>query len=107
MNHGATFSEPYALSLALDPPAALRAITQDVRLSLIRLCAYWDRIEPQPGRFDFRSLDWQFDEAARAGLDIILTVGQKAPRWPEYHRPAWAPPESPDFEHHLLRALSK
>lgn len=84
MKFGTTFSEPYALSLGLDPTTAFRAITRDVGLRIVRLCTYWDSTEPEHGRFDFHSLDWQIDAATEAGLDIILTVGQKDPRWPEF-----------------------
>jgi len=57
------------------------------------------------GRFDFDSLDWRVDEAAKAGLDIIVGVGQKAPRWPEFHLPAWTSPKDPDFDRHLFRMV--
>ena len=88
MRFGATFSEPYARSLGIYPAAAYWSVTHEIGLELIRLCAYWDRIEPDPGRFDFASLDRQVEEAERTRLEIILTVGQKAPRWPEFHLPA-------------------
>jgi Beta-galactosidase len=105
MKFGTTFSEPYAESLGLDPRPASRAIARDLGLQTVRLCTNWDRTEPEPGRFDFRSLDWQVDEATKAGLEIILTVGQKAPRWPEYHRPAWTSPTDPAFGQHLFRFI--
>lgn len=57
--------------------------------SLVRLGAYWDEIEPAPGRYEFAQLDWLIEEAARHERRVILTVGMKAPRWPEYFLPAW------------------
>jgi hypothetical protein len=103
MRFGTTFSEPYIESLGLNPRGAFRVIARELCLQTIRICAYWDRTEPELGRFDFETLDWQLDEAAKAGLEIILTVGQKAPRWPEYHLPSWTSPTDPAFERHLLR----
>jgi len=50
----------------------------------------------------FDSLDSQVEDADKAGLDIILTVGQKAPRWPEFHVPAWTSWKSQDFEQRVL-----
>jgi hypothetical protein len=88
---GTTFSEPYARSLGLEPRAAFRAIGRELGLGIVRLCTYWDRTEPEPGRFDFASLEWQAEEALDAGLEVILTVGQKAPRWPEFYLPPWLP----------------
>jgi hypothetical protein len=115
MNFGTTFSEPYALSLGLNPPEVFRAIVRDLALQPLRLCTYWDRTEPGPGRFDFRSLDWQVEAAAHAGLEIILTIGQKAPRWPEFYAPPWAGAgdrqseigngTGPGLEGHLLRFI--
>jgi hypothetical protein len=105
MKFGVTFSEPYAHSLGLRPAEVYQSLIRELGLEPIRLCVYWDRTEPQPGRFDFDSLDRQVDEAAKAGLKIVLAVGQKAPRWPEFHLPAWISPNDPDFERHLLRMV--
>jgi GH35 family endo-1,4-beta-xylanase len=105
MKFGVTFSEPYAHSLGLSPVEVFRSLTSEIRLRAIRLCVYWDRAEPLAGKFDFDSLDRQVDEAARTGLDIILAFGQKAPRWPEFHRPAWTSPHDPDFEQYLMRMV--
>jgi hypothetical protein len=105
MKFGVTFSEPYAHSLGLRPPEVFRSLISEIGLQMMRLCVYWDRTEPLPGEFDFDPLDRHVGEAARAGLDIILAFGQKAPRWPEFYRPEWARPNDPDFERHLLRMV--
>jgi Beta-galactosidase len=55
---------------------------------LIRLAAYWDRIESRPGSFETDELDWQIDAAEAAGKRIILCVGPvKAFGYPEYFVP--------------------
>jgi hypothetical protein len=55
---------------------------------LIRLAAYWDRMEPNPGTFATAELDWQIDAAEAAGKRIILCVGPvKAFGYPEYFVP--------------------
>jgi hypothetical protein len=105
MKFGFTFSEPYAESFGLSPAAALGALVDELGLRVVRLCVYWDRTEPRPGAFDFRSLDWQVEEAARAGLKIVLAVGQKAPRWPEFHHPPWTSQSDPDLGEHVLRLV--
>ncbi len=56
---------------------------------LIRLGAYWDEIETEAGQYDFSDLDWQIQEAESKGVGVVLTVGMKAPRWPEYFIPRW------------------
>jgi hypothetical protein len=42
---------------------------------LIRLAAYWNRIESRAGEFDTSELDWQLDAAETAGKRVILSVG--------------------------------
>lgn len=87
MRIGATFSARRARWLGLDPAQTL---TQVVELGLdpLRLCGYWD----QPPE----DLDWQLDRAAEAGRHVVLTVGMKAPRWPEFHLPAGQSLDLPD-----------
>src|SRR5205823_3264369 len=43
--------------------------------AVIRLAAYWDRIEPRDGAFACGELDWQLEAAERAGKQVILGVG--------------------------------
>jgi hypothetical protein len=105
MKFGLTFSEPYAESLGLARQEVFRALLRDLGLRVIRICAYWNRIEPRPDDFHFDSLERQIEEAASAGLEIIVTVGQKAPRWPEYHFPPWTDLRSPDLKGQLFRML--
>jgi len=63
---------------------------------MIRLGAYWNRIEPSPGRFDPSELDRQIEAAERAGKQIILAVGAlKTFSYPEFYVPP----------HHLERPL--
>ena len=57
---------------------------------IVRLGAYWAYIEKAEGVYDFSDLDWQIKEAEKRGIPVILTVGMKAPRWPEYFIPGWA-----------------
>lgn len=65
---------------------------------LVRLGAYWNRIEPQPGLFDTSELDAQIDTIEAAGKQVILCVGAlKAFGYPEFfvprHRLPYALPE--------------
>ncbi len=87
---GATFSKVYASDLGLDWKETFTAVLDDLGVRLLRIPAYWTDVEPVPGVYDFSSVDWQVDEAARRGSTIILAVGRKLPRWPECHVPDWA-----------------
>lgn len=87
---GVTYSELMAEKFKIDSDEALRAIISELKPSGIRLVAYWDRIEREAGKYNFRSLDTQMNICRDAGVPVILTVGQRVPRWPECHIPLWA-----------------
>lgn len=86
---GATFSKPYAESLGLDWKQAYLATLDDLGVRNLRIPAYWDDIEPEPGVYNFTNVDWQVQQASKRGAKVILAVGRKLPRWPECHAPAW------------------
>lgn len=86
---GTTFSPKQCAYLALDSRAVYQE-TLAAGFDLIRLGAYWDEIEPREGVYQFDELDWYLAQARAKGTPVILTVGMKAPRWPEYFIPPWA-----------------
>ncbi len=85
---GISFRPLQARALGLEPSAVLDELL-GYPFAVIRLAAYWDRIEPAPGEFDPSWLDWQVDAAERAGKRIIICVGPvKAFGYPEFFVPA-------------------
>jgi hypothetical protein len=89
LEYGVTFSHKQAESLGLDWRETYLAMLDDLGVKKLRLSAYWDTIEAEPGRFDWEYLDWQLAEAEKRNLEIILAVGGRLPRWPECHFPEW------------------
>ena len=87
---GVSFSQKQAAALGLDWQAAYSALLDDLGVKKIRIAAHWDLLALRPGEYDFSDLDWQMDEAARAGAKTVLAIGMKTPRWPECHLPEWA-----------------
>lgn len=87
-NLGTTFSQLQCHYMGLDYREVFRQVCS-LGFNRIRLCSYWHEIEPAEGEFDFTTLDWLLDESQRHGIEVVLTVGMKAPRWPEFHFPAW------------------
>jgi Beta-galactosidase len=85
---GTTFSPLQCYYMGLDFRQAFQAIAT-LGLDRIRLGAYWNVIEKQPGEFDFTELDWLLDQCAQHHITVALAVGMKVPRWPEFHFPDW------------------
>ena len=85
---GTTFSQLQCRYLDLEVQDTFRQICR-LGCDRLRLCSYWHEIEPMPGKFDFTQLDWLLTESQKYGVEIVLTVGMKAPRWPEFHFPDW------------------
>lgn len=85
---GTTFSDRQCRYLQVNAKKTLKEILQ-TKFDLMRLAAYWDELEPRDGVYDFSGLDWQIAQTASEQVPIVLTVGMKAPRWPEYFIPPW------------------
>jgi hypothetical protein len=86
---GISFRPLQAAAFGLDVRLILQALL-DYPFQLIRLGAYWDQIEPEPGAFHTGELDWQIDAAEQAGKQIILCIGPlKTFGYPEFFVPAY------------------
>ncbi|HLV97675.1 MAG TPA: beta-galactosidase [Ktedonobacterales bacterium] len=85
---GVSFRVPQVAALGLDARATLRDLLA-YPFQLLRLGAYWNRIEPEPGTFQTDELDRQVAAAEQAGKQIILCVGPiKTFGYPEFFVPA-------------------
>ena len=85
---GVSFRPPQLEVFGLDMRTTLQTLIT-YPFQIIRLGAYWKRIEPEPGLFLIDELDWQIDAAERAGMQIILRVGAlKTFSYPEFFVPA-------------------
>jgi hypothetical protein len=61
----------------------------DASPALMRLGVYWNEVESKRGTYDFSTIDWLLDQASARQQRVLLTIGMKAPRWPEYYFPDW------------------
>jgi hypothetical protein len=92
---GISFRPRQVEAFGLEAPATLDSLLE-YPFELLRLGAYWDRIESTAGDFDTQELDWQLTAAERAGKKVILSIGPiKNFGYPEYYLP----------KHHLERPL--
>lgn len=88
MQLGASFSHRHLKYLDLEPTQAIKEFSS-LGLSWIRLGCYWDETELSPVKFTFQNLDPLIAFCEKEGINVVLTVGMKAPRWPEYYLPKW------------------
>jgi Beta-galactosidase len=92
---GISYRPRQAEALGLDVERTLQRLLE-YPFQVIRLGAYWNRIEPAPGAFDPSELDAQIDAAELAGKQIIVCVGAlKTFGYPEFFAP----------RHHVPRPL--
>lgn len=96
MEIGASFSHRHLKNMGLDP---LKAIVEFKKLNLkwIRVGIYWDEVEKIKAKFDFSNTDSLLTFCEKNSLQVVLTIGMKAPRWPEYYLPSWVKPKIPRF----------
>jgi hypothetical protein len=87
---GVVFSQKHAELLGLNWQENYLALLDDLKVKKIKLATHWDYIEKEDGQYDFQDIDWQISQAETRGVEILLTIGMKAPRWPECHIPGWA-----------------
>ena len=84
---GISFRPRQAEAFGLDPRDSLKAML-GYPFAVVRLSAYWNRIEVEPGHCDTSELDWQLDAAERAGKQVIVCLGPvKSFGYPEYFVP--------------------
>ncbi len=84
---GISYRPPQVDALGLEARSTLQTLLA-YPFQLIRLGAYWNRIEPEPGLFETDELDWQIDAAERAGKRVIVGVGPlKTFSYPEFFVP--------------------
>ena len=88
MQPGTTLSHPHLQSLGLDAEKAIEEIKK-IKLRWIRLGCYWNEIEKTRGKYDFSRMDRLIEACGKKCLDVVISVGMKAPRWPEYYIPRW------------------
>lgn len=86
---GVNYSHRQAAWLGLDPQDVLYDLVNRLRTRRFRLSLYWEEIQPEPTRYDFTRVHRQLDLLEARGCSVLLTVGLKAQRHPEFYPPAW------------------
>ncbi len=86
MKWGTTISERQLRHLGLDLEQAWDGVL-NLGFSYVRLGVYWSEIEVSPGHYQFERLHQLLQLCQQRQQNVVLTVGVKAPRWPEFYWP--------------------
>lgn len=87
--YGLSFSPQYAEYLGLNADETLDALLS-LKPDFIRLAVPWTEVEPRQRAYDFTEIDQMLQKASDAKVPVVLTLGQKIPRWPECYFPKWS-----------------
>ena len=90
INWGVNFSPKQASDLGLDPKKTYLLMIKDLKVDNIKIAVHWDLIEKEKDIFNMTDFDFYMEEAKKNNVNVILALGMKTPRWPEYHIPLWA-----------------
>lgn len=89
INYGVTFSNKFSEQMGLNWRETYIKTLDDLQVRNMRLVAYWDEIESEKDIYDYSNIKWQLDEAEKRGVNVILSLGRKVPRYPECFEPSW------------------
>ena len=88
MQHGITFSHRQLQFLRCNVDDALQQALS-LNFDYLRLCLYWDELEPQAKQFNWKIIQNILQKCQENQQAVVLTIGVKAPRWPEFYFPSW------------------
>ena len=109
MKLGISLSQKKLAELAIKLETAL---TESLKynFSLIRLSLYWNEIETKKGKYNFSEIKKILNFYEKNNQDIILSIGVKAQRWPEYYWPNFIENKDPNDQNTqklILKFLEK
>lgn len=107
MISGTTFTPRQAHWLELDSDTIFDSLL-DMSFDVIRLGCYWEEIEKEKGIYDFCSIEKLLKKCEDRQQKVILVIGMKSPRWPEFYFPEWIIKKDPEYvETEVLRFIQK
>lgn len=92
---GTTYSQHEINHLKLDHNKSFSQLLT-VDLDIIRLGVYWSEVQPTADVFDLSAIQSMLAQCEAVGQKVLLVVGMKAPRWPEFYIPKWLKTDRPD-----------
>lgn len=108
MIFGATLSHRELVHLGVDLAFALQCVKELESLRMLRICGYWDQLQPSPSQYDFSSVEPFLHFCEREKKACVFTLGMKAPRWPEFFLPSWlTSANESDIQPHLFTFMKQ
>lgn len=103
MQFGTTFSHRHIRQLGLDPVQSLERVI-GMGFAKLRLCIYWDEVQPSPDAWNVEEVRRYLVRCTEHKQQVVLVIGMKSPRWPEFYVPTWAEEQ---LEGHLLQFIER
>lgn len=91
---GTTFSHTHLNELGIDPLIAIKELKK-LGIKLVRIGIYWNEVEKTPGKYSYEEIEKLIKICEKEHIKVLLTVGMKAPRYPEYYLPDWVLKKTP------------
>lgn len=104
---GTTYSHRHIKKLGLDHSHAFHNLL-DLKFDLIRLCCYWDEIQPDRTTYNFDFFHNILEQCEKNRQKVLFAFGMKTPRWPEFYIPSWTATSEPHLcENYLIPYVEK
>jgi len=88
MKLGTTLAYPHLRYLGLDLKESLVELL-NLDIKILRLGVYWSKSEKEKNKYDYKVISEILTFCDKHEIDVVLTFGMKAPRWPEFYIPKW------------------
>ena len=85
---GITFSHTH-LNLLKIPVNDALDLALEMGFSHLRLGSYWQEVEKNKGVYNFSKLEGLLIRCEKTKQKVIMNVGMKSPRWPEFYWPGY------------------
>jgi len=88
MKIGITFDYEQCTNLGLDYKEALN-MTNKLEIKIVRIGLKWSKIETKRGKYNWGIYDEILNYLDKENIEVVLCLGMKSPRWPEFFIPKW------------------
>ena len=100
---GTSFSQPFASFLGINLHDFQNLFI--FNFDYIRLCCYWNEVQKYKQAFDFSPILSLLNSCENKKQGVIVTIGMKAPRYPEFYIPPWIGSKDPVAVEKFVRKL--